>query len=561
MILAVYDLGRSPLTYDFTHWLAAVERQRRESGEKEVRVRFVMGERLVTERDQHFTPERKAWRLHNLLVPLCRLLPCVSSYEIGREGEQNFSYHPPRPVKPETFLKASGAAESLIASWLRTDKRVVTITIRQSDLQTARNSNLEEWRRVAAWLRERNYLAVFVPDTEALMMGEPMDYGDFRVCQPAAMNPDIRLALYERATLNCFTSGGPFGLPLYSGLPFLLCKTVFPEYRSCLKETQDKLGYTPEQFPGPLQRISWCDDAADDLTAILAAMLPACDARERPLPRMHAFAVQRPHRIENIKAVGAANPRMLIQVPAHDRTASLVCYGPSIADTWHALAAGGTDIFTVSGAHDFLLERGIVPAGHIEADPRPHKAMFTANADRRVHYYLASCCDPLVYANVKDCQVTVWHSWDGDEVEREVLKLWPNAFLLLGGSNVGLRGIAVLSALGYRNIQIHGMDCSLTDGQRHAGVHNGKLQKIRTVRAESSDIEFQTTPQMVSGAQEFIGLVSKLAPLGFRFDVYGHGLMQEMLRVAMRPKSEEFSSLPTGEQHGTERRTAGMGAV
>lgn len=559
MLRAVYDLGRSPLTFDFVHWLAAVERARLAAGEPDVRVCFKAGDRDLTERDQHFTNERKAWRLQNLLVPLCRLLPSVSGYEVNASGEQQQSYKLDGPVKPEPILKSSRAAQSVMAAWLRTDLPVVTITIRQSDLQAQRNSNIPEWVKVADWLEQHSAKPVFVPDTEAMMTGEPMDFGGHAVCDPAAMNVDLRLALYERAVLNCFTSGGPFGLALYAGLPFLLCKTIFPDIRSCTEGVQERLGYTPERFQGPYRRIVWCDDTFDAVQPVIKQMLPDCLAMEREMPELHAFAVQKPMRIQNVQACFERNLPQMQQVPIHQRTMALVCYGPTIKETWRLLPQSGEDVFTVSGAHDFLIERGIIPTGHIECDPRPHKAEFTRRPDPRVTYYLSSTCHPAVFDNVPAEQVRLWHAWDGDEVEAAVLKLWPNAFTLLGGSNVGLRAIAVGSALGYRKFSVYGMDCSLTDSERHAGPHGGKAQTAVKVRPMLSEREFQTTRQMISGAREMVSLVASLKAVGFEFTVHGDSLLMEMLRCALKlHEQEQANKVPTGESNGTEGRSTGV---
>lgn len=553
-MLAVYDLGLSPVTYDFTHWLVNVEKTRLANKLGDVTVRFVLGDRQVTERDQHFTDERKAWRLHNLLVPLCRLLPSVRTYEIAFSAvsmEQPIHYKPVVPVQGGKFFKASGAAQSLMASWVRTDEPIVTITVRQSDLQTQRNSNIAEWLKVARWLKERNYLPIFVPDTEALMNGDSPDFEEFRVCEPAAMNPDLRLALYERALLNCFTSGGPFALAMYADLPFLLCKTVFEDIKSCSRKSQEKLGFTPENFSG-LQRVTWAGDTADELVPILKELLPQCLQRERPILKMHSFAVQKPRRLDNIKHAATLGLPSMGQRPAHNRTAALVCYGPSLRRTWRQIPGSAADVFTVSGAHAFMLEKGVIPQGHVETDPRPHKAEFTKVTHPETTYYLASCCDPLVFENVKERKTEIWHAWDGDDVEQAILSHWPDAFLLLGGSNVGLRAIAVLAAQGYRTFDIYGMDCNLEDGQRHAGPHNGKAQTVISVRPQGSERRFDTTPQLIAGAQHFLELLSRLAPIGYVFNVHGDSLMLEMLRVATN------QPLTTGEANGSEGRQAGV---
>jgi hypothetical protein len=90
--------------------------------------------------------------------------------------------------------------------------------------------------------------------------------------------------------------------------------------------------------------------------------------------------------------------RLGIGVPAHDRVAHLVCYGPSLQKTWPSLALArhmeGQDIFSVSGAHRFLIDRNIRPVAHLDCDPRAHKAEQIGEPHRDVQYWLASCVSP-----------------------------------------------------------------------------------------------------------------------------------------------------------------------
>jgi uncharacterized Rossmann fold enzyme len=55
----------------------------------------------------------------------------------------------------------------------------------------------------------------------------------------------------------------------------------------------------------------------------------------------------------------------------NDRRMTIACYGPSLEDTWRQLKH---PIMTVSGAHDYLVERGVIPDFHVDCDPRAHKA-------------------------------------------------------------------------------------------------------------------------------------------------------------------------------------------
>lgn len=536
----VYDLSKSPVTYDFLQFLVNAERRRLELGESWVDVAFVFGERQHSARDMEFSRERKAWRMHNLLVPLCRLLPSVRNYGVEQEGTQDIGYALAGPLGGK-YLQATPAAKQLISMWASAWPKFVTITIRESDFQTKRNSQIAEWVKVAQWLETEGYKAIFVPDTERLCSSATPLPVEYPVCQQAALSPDLRLALYERATLNLFTSGGPFGLALWSGSPFYLCKAVVPGIESCSPAVMEKLGYLDGFQPSEYQRFSWKDDRFEDIQPEIADLLKACETRERDLPVITGFPVLGKQRIDHMRSAMARGLQKMKQLPVHERTMAIVGYGPSLKKTWKGLTEAPFDVFTVSGAHRFLVDKGIVPTGHIECDPRPHKLQLIGEPQEGVTYYLSSACNPAMFDAIPAEQVTLWHAWESEEFEEALLEIDPDAFLILGGSNVGLRAVAVGSALGYRKFALFGVDgnCEV-EGQtisRHAGEHGGKAQKLIRVKPEGGEWWF-TTPQMVKGNQEWLEVFAKLAPMGFEFQLIGEGMLQQMARLAHQQPQE-----------------------
>src|SRR4051812_16025100 len=78
-------------------------------------------------------------------------------------------------------------------------------------------------------------------------------------------------------------------------------------------------------------------------------------------------------RDEQIKLNTAKVPGRL--EPVYDvRTepCAIVCYGPSLNDTWEQVKSFRY-VLSCSGAHQFLIERSIIPTWHIDVDPRKHK--------------------------------------------------------------------------------------------------------------------------------------------------------------------------------------------
>lgn len=214
------------------------------------------------------------------------------------------------------------------------------------------------------------------------------------------------------------------------------------------------------------------------------------------------------------------------------RKVSLVCYGPSLLETWRDIEG---PIMTVSGAHDFLVERGITPDWHVDCDPRQHKAGMLKRPQEGTKYLMASVCHPDFWDTLKKYRVNLWHLINGDDFETVawVRKNHPTglASLIGGGSTVGMRAMEVCAALGFRRFNIYGMDCSHST-QRHAGLHLGKPQ-VET-RVSVGFRQFKTTLQMLQAAQEMERFILTMdADITF----HGDGLMQATAQYLKHPSN------------------------
>lgn len=248
----------------------------------------------------------------------------------------------------------------------------------------------------------------------------------------------------------------------------------------------------------------------------------------REMPAIQSFAAwDEAARFESIKINCARAPsRLKDDVPAHDRTAVLVCYGPSLKDTWHVAASTKGDLFTVSGAHGFMLERNVVPFAQIDCDPRPHKAAQFGAPHHGVKYWLGSCVHPDYLDRLVGHHVALWHLHNGEEAANNIWSIEPEAWLCVGGGSVGLRSISLLYSQGYRHFEIHGMDCSNRDGEMYAGQHLGKERSTLNIRC--GDKWFVSTLSMVDYARQFLDDL-RLWP-GATFRVHGDGLLAHMVQ-------------------------------
>jgi len=195
--------------------------------------------------------------------------------------------------------------------------------------------------------------------------------------------------------------------------------------------------------------------------------------------------------------------------PRHDGRVCIVAFGPSLKHTWHTLRherkAFGAKIVSVSGSHDFLIERGIIPDYHIEVDPREHKGFFTRNPHPDVTYWPASCCHPTLINNLVEsgCKLALWHVYNSDTDRKIVDKNGPDpdGWLICGGGSVGCRAVNVMYTRGYRTFSMYGMDCSFDEHDQHAGPHSGKKHIEWNVR--SGDRWFRSSANLVYTARGF----------------------------------------------------------
>lgn len=231
----------------------------------------------------------------------------------------------------------------------------------------------------------------------------------------------------------------------------------------------------------------------------------------------------------------------------HDGLAILVCYGPSLHQSWPLILREkrqkGAKVISVSGSHDFLISRGIIPDIHMDCDPREHKGHFTKTPHPDVEYQMASCLYPTVIDNLLANKLSLWHVYNSQEDLKIIDKDGPDPtnVLIGGGGSIGCRAFSVLYAQGFRQYSIYGFDCCFgPDGSQHAGDHSGKKQHQWTVKA--GDRWFYTSGNLLYVARSFISSLSLcykssvvnndpiITEDGHSMEVYlhGNGLLQHL---------------------------------
>jgi uncharacterized Rossmann fold enzyme len=205
---------------------------------------------------------------------------------------------------------------------------------------------------------------------------------------------------------------------------------------------------------------------------------------------------------------------------------AVVGFAPSLQQTWKQIKKFKY-VITCSGAHKFLVDRGIVPNYHLEVDPREHKVKLIGQPQKKTEYLIASTCHPKVFDHLDGYNVKLWHVFDATE---EGKRLLPHGeWAVTGGCDAGLRAMAMAAFLGFRNLHMFGMDGNAKAGSKHAAEHPNKVPEFNEVEyPEGSGKLWYTTGGMLEAAKQ-VGHEMNMLPL-VKFTFHGKGLIQTMYK-------------------------------
>lgn len=237
----------------------------------------------------------------------------------------------------------------------------------------------------------------------------------------------------------------------------------------------------------------------------------------------------------NMDAAIALNlPEVGEMLPAHDGTIALVGSGPSLASQLKKLHTLPKEvpIVAIKDAHDWLIDRNILPHYALAIDPQEHRSHCFKLRHLGVHYMIASQCHPKMFENLRDHRVTIWHPYITKGQKRPADRM-----LIGGGTTSGLRAISLFYVLGWRNFALFGFDSCL-DG-KNLRVNGDGLKggdAAIEVRLDPEGETFHCNAAMALQAQHFQDYFDYLPDATFQ--AYGHGLIQAILQKRKKNAEE-----------------------
>ena len=296
VLYAFYDLAVSPATFDIVPFLALAKIASVSAKCRGLHVVIVPGTREGFRHDGStaYDTDAKRWRLRNILVPCCSLIPALDAvtvcysreeaksmlltladhifpmdYTVGRPVAR-YSWCHVADVSPQSsaiaLLRAGPSAVRYVEDWLSAraeGRKVVTITLRECEYEEERNSHLSDWVAFLSTLDRKEYFPVVVRDIERAMEPVPAALEGISIFQAIPWHMELRMALYEVSYLNMLVCQGPSILCfLNRKVRYLIFMRTAPG--GAVSERYLKsIGIVPGEQLGlasPFQRLVWDDD-------------------------------------------------------------------------------------------------------------------------------------------------------------------------------------------------------------------------------------------------------------------------------------------------------------
>lgn len=227
----------------------------------------------------------------------------------------------------------------------------------------------------------------------------------------------------------------------------------------------------------------------------------------------------------------------------------VVASGPSAVTMLPEIRAHydrGGEIIAIKGAHDWLIDNGIVPRAAIAIDPQQSRAKCFKRLRDDVLYICATQMHPDAWKHLANRRVLLFHS--RVRVDQEKLPGWENRYIVPCTSTTGNTALILLYIFGRRNVELYGFDSCLPEAvtrwQRFVEWVKGPLLKLDGSRVKGktgtdqvfnvvvANKVFRTTPVLASQAMEIEHLLQIVQ--GMKVKAHGRGYYQAIIEEGRR---------------------------
>lgn len=215
------------------------------------------------------------------------------------------------------------------------------------------------------------------------------------------------------------------------------------------------------------------------------------------------------------------------------RAAAIVGGGPSLVKNLDALKKEKL-IIACGSVHDFLTESALITPDYcLICDPDPIMANYIQYNNNYTKYLIASQCDKAIFETLRGCRNYIWDCLGPTEFNQEMFDVG-RVNAIPGGCTVGTRAILCAIGMGFKKLNLYGMDSCL-DGEKHHSYefHNPELEnlgEITEIKIDHSDKTFQVAGYMMAQVFDFQEIL-KVYGNSLEINIIGDGVLAEIMRI------------------------------
>ena len=291
-----WDFEINPISFDIAWMLSAATLYANNNGFKSIRVNFIP-EKNTLQRNypknylEVINRESLEWRRRNICLMMPYLFSLVKtvkywqsrkdiddrwSHSLITNGQIGYHWLYYKYIN-ENFnnnnhsLEASETGKKYIQRWAQdlgiSVENCLVITLREYSVDTIRNNDLEELKKIIEAVKKDFDAVVLVRDTDK---GELDNYfKGYPTCDIASVNIELRAAIYEMAKLNIAISSGPASLlQLNKNTRFIVSKFIHESVAPAQKDFMIMKGFDitkPPSFLNNNQKWVWEQDSYENL--------------------------------------------------------------------------------------------------------------------------------------------------------------------------------------------------------------------------------------------------------------------------------------------------------
>lgn len=321
VLYTFYDLSVYPGSFEIIDFLVLSDIEREERGLDSFHLvivpkpNYLMSGQGKSSSSSFHTDDKELvnWRIKQILLPSAYLMSscngitvCSSRYEAKTLFSSNSFHKFPSDYRtdvsanmltyiPSYFqrlnsfaqcssipsLEATKTAIDFVQDWIKfnnlADKKIVTLTLRDSPNYVKRNSTIEDWVKFAEGLDLNIFHPIFIKDTFTSFKSnihntsnkesgikDNFNIMDKFIFYEASWNIELRMAIYELSYVNLFVSNGPAALCINNKkTSYIVFKMLNEEYNVTSPISYERIGFpVGSQYiqATPFQKIVWSSD-------------------------------------------------------------------------------------------------------------------------------------------------------------------------------------------------------------------------------------------------------------------------------------------------------------